>query len=358
MSAQDAVRLPELIGTLYAHAGTYRQLPALLGLVSDALQAQAAHLDLDIGYGYVQECVGDHEIVAEVFDLRLLDNVGLSARFDGDKLTRRIEMPPSSDLLPRVDLRTLSVGTSGLRAAPRSALALWRDASLPAFSARERGTLTQLIPHLSHAITLTHQLETARRNEACAWGILEHLNQGAMLLEANGRVIHANACAVQLLNDSGVAGFPHLRFAAGALRQQFEKALQRASDPLHPQPTVIPLSAVAGSEALVMTVLPCPHQPDLLGYTRTPAQVLIILRTSQGRTAPLSERLMAHFGLTPAEFRLCDALAQGTRLKACAQRWGLAYDTLRVQLKRVFEKTGVHRQGELMALLEAFRETP
>ena len=58
---------------------------------------------------------------------------------------------------------------------------------------------------------------------------------------------------------------------------------------------------------------------------------------------------------TPAEFRLCDALARGLSLKACAQQWNRSYDTLRSQLKSILAKTGTHRQPELIALLDTFR---
>ncbi len=41
----------------------------------------------------------------------------------------------------------------------------------------------------------------------------------------------------------------------------------------------------------------------------------------------------------------------GTSLEEAANELGIARATARTQLKAVFTKTGVHRQGELVALL-------
>lgn len=381
MSPRNSVHLSELVGRLYLNAGTYQQLPVLLGVVNHATHAHATHLELDTGQGYLHEHFGKEGMALACDDARVrtfvknvrrrvqlvcpgtrppLQDLGVDSSCQPPGTGLPVTGPQSSEHVGPdswMDLRPLTAGVPGLRAAPRSAIAVIRDVSLPAFTAHERNMLTQLTPHLSQALSLTHQLETARRNEASAWEVLEHMSQGALLLEANGGVIHANANAERLLNQSHAVRFPPMHFVTPGLNDRFEAALRQASDPLHPRPTAISLSAADEAEALVMTVLPVPRQWAWSSLTAVSMQVLVILRTSQARTVHLSEHVLPHFGLTPAEFRLCNALASGMRLKVCAQAWDLAYDTLRVQLKRIFEKTGVHRQAELLVLLDAFRET-
>ena len=63
------------------------------------------------------------------------------------------------------------------------------------------------------------------------------------------------------------------------------------------------------------------------------------------------ECLAATFGLTPAESRLADHFTQGKSLTESAEALGITQETARVHLKRIFEKTYTHRQGELMRLL-------
>jgi DNA-binding CsgD family transcriptional regulator len=57
------------------------------------------------------------------------------------------------------------------------------------------------------------------------------------------------------------------------------------------------------------------------------------------------------FGLTAAESRLALRLLTGESLKSAAAALGITYESARSQLKAIFQKTGTHRQGELIALL-------
>lgn len=60
-------------------------------------------------------------------------------------------------------------------------------------------------------------------------------------------------------------------------------------------------------------------------------------------------------GLTGAEARLAAELGEGTRVEQIAQTFGISRETVRSQLKAIFSKTGVHRQVELVSLLNSSR---
>lgn len=62
--------------------------------------------------------------------------------------------------------------------------------------------------------------------------------------------------------------------------------------------------------------------------------------------------LQSLFGLTPAESRLAAGLAAGQSLEAYATASGISPMTAGAQLRAVFEKVGVHRQAELVAILQ------
>ncbi|HEV7481251.1 MAG TPA: helix-turn-helix transcriptional regulator, partial [Roseiarcus sp.] len=57
------------------------------------------------------------------------------------------------------------------------------------------------------------------------------------------------------------------------------------------------------------------------------------------------------FGLTPAEARLAVRFLAEESLEAAAVGLGISIDTARNQLKSIYQKTGVRRQGEIIALL-------
>ena len=62
------------------------------------------------------------------------------------------------------------------------------------------------------------------------------------------------------------------------------------------------------------------------------------------------ETLRSAFGLSPAEARLVRLLATGASLRQAAAAVGVSYSTVMSQIKSCFQKTGTHRQAELVAL--------
>jgi DNA-binding CsgD family transcriptional regulator len=60
------------------------------------------------------------------------------------------------------------------------------------------------------------------------------------------------------------------------------------------------------------------------------------------------------FALTPAEARTALALFEGDRLQDVADRLGLSLATVRTHVQRAFDKTGTHRQADLVRLLLAY----
>jgi DNA-binding CsgD family transcriptional regulator len=73
----------------------------------------------------------------------------------------------------------------------------------------------------------------------------------------------------------------------------------------------------------------------------------------EGREIPQADFLEDIFGLTPAQARLVVLLFAGASLRSCAEELGIKYESARGYLKAVFEKTGTHRQAELV--LTVFR---
>jgi DNA-binding CsgD family transcriptional regulator len=68
-----------------------------------------------------------------------------------------------------------------------------------------------------------------------------------------------------------------------------------------------------------------------------------------GSVAPTRiQGLKAALKLTRAEARLLDGLVAGKSLAALSEEHAVSINTLRVQLHRLFEKTGTHRQAELV----------
>jgi DNA-binding CsgD family transcriptional regulator len=61
--------------------------------------------------------------------------------------------------------------------------------------------------------------------------------------------------------------------------------------------------------------------------------------------------LRRRFGLTAAEARLAAEILKGDGRAAAARRGGFSATTAKTHLSSIFEKTGTHRQAELIRLL-------
>ena len=62
------------------------------------------------------------------------------------------------------------------------------------------------------------------------------------------------------------------------------------------------------------------------------------------------------FGLTDREADVASLLAEGLDVAAIARMLGISPDTARTYLKYAFEKIGVRRQAELVALLARLKQ--
>lgn len=80
--------------------------------------------------------------------------------------------------------------------------------------------------------------------------------------------------------------------------------------------------------------------------------VVMLLFYHPASAPPLDANLLRTvFGLTPAECRIATLLAEGLSLKKIAQAQGTQHETVRKQLRSIYQKTSTNRQPELIRLL-------
>lgn len=201
--------------------------------------------------------------------------------------------------------------------------------------------LNTVRPHLARAGLLASRLGLERARAALA--ALTALDLAAALLDARGRLLEANARLTPALVDTRAGGRIVLgdRTADAMLAAVLSGATPVRSIALPPhgeRPArvahVIPLAPAIRdplSSAVALLVL------NIAGASKSAATDLSLLR--------------ALFDLSAAESRLAAALATGLDLAHAARQCGIATSTARSYLERIFQKTGCHRQSELVLLL-------
>jgi DNA-binding CsgD family transcriptional regulator len=90
----------------------------------------------------------------------------------------------------------------------------------------------------------------------------------------------------------------------------------------------------------------------------TGARFVLIATPVTAQDVPSADVVQGLFDLTPGEARLATLIAAGDAPAPAAAKLGITPSTARSVLKRVFQKTGVSRQAELVGLLagRALRE--
>jgi len=201
--------------------------------------------------------------------------------------------------------------------------------------------LDPLRPHLARAALLSARfgLERAR---ATVEG-LNLIGLPAAVLGNGGKVV--------LAANEGLLGYaPDVRINCG---DRFEFANQVAQKLFvaacaAPAGGSIPVRTSRTREAFVAHLVP------MRGSGRdvfTGAEFLLYLTPVTRQPGPPPEILQALFDLSPAEARVAALIAEGFSVNAIAEALSVKPNTVRVQLKAIFSKTGTNRQAELASLL-------
>lgn len=212
--------------------------------------------------------------------------------------------------------------------------------------------LTRLAPHLSRIFAL-HRRALSQAPTLALAGALDAIRVGVIKVGPGKAVLWANDEAERLLEQGRGVG----RDLAGRLRI-LDEALDRALGEM--------LSRTPPSDAASRTVAGEIHRPaataplkvtlansgqSLIERYFAGPTALVLLEGRPATAAMEPAAIMRRFGFTRREAEIACDIGAGLTLAAVAGRRGIATETVRVHVKRLFAKTGTHRQAELIARL-------
>lgn len=224
------------------------------------------------------------------------------------------------------------------------------------FGDEEKTVLETIVPHLRRALQLCSRLAGTLDGVRFALDVLETLADGVLLLGENGAVLYATESARSRLNASSGLRLCNGRLSAWRARDNAELAslIARAAEADGP-PTVgtVAVCCPHADQPLIVSVFPLSRRSAPLSDAES-ARVLVTLRDPTQPRAVCWDSVAHYFSITPAELRLCRALADDVTLPEYCVRNQISDATARSQLRSVFGKTGVRRQSELLHLFSAF----
>lgn len=176
---------------------------------------------------------------------------------------------------------------------------------------------------------------------------------GVILLSASGDVVGWNEAGEAVFRDRlGVIETRGLKFFNPANHEALADARRRLAGP-DAQQVIVKFVQARDDDPHFAYVTPAAAAPaglvaGLAGFER--AAHAIIFPAIEA-SDDLWRSLRDSFGLTPAETRLAARLKEGLTLKEAAEDLGVSLNTVRNQLRAVFEKMGLGRQSELVRAL-------
>ncbi|ACE85058.1 helix-turn-helix transcriptional regulator [Cellvibrio japonicus] len=216
----------------------------------------------------------------------------------------------------------------------------------------DRQQLSQLLrSHQQQAQKIHYRFAALSDQCEDLMALLHHAKYGALLTTVDARVLFANSVARELLDKKDSvfirAGELHSKHLSEqlALHNLIGAAAHKNARGIR-QGGSLTLSRPLGQRALAVHVLPVGDDaPDRC------FPVLVLIVDPDGDPRPQLTTLRTLYGLTKAEAAVAIRVTQGERLQVVADALAISLSTARIHLQRVFEKTGTHRQAELVRLL-------
>lgn len=233
-------------------------------------------------------------------------------------------------------------------------LSIQRSPSQGPFSPGEIRRLATASKTLSGSAALGRALGFSRAD--AAFEAFELSGKAVVLLDRSGRLVRANASAEALLGDD----LKIVRQRLVSSDPNATAALERALHALfwHSDGQVLVPPVVLPRQSLRPVVAYPSRFPRAVVDHFSAYRAVVVLVDLEPPASSVAGDLMQVFDLTRAEARLADRLLSGHSLDSAAADLNLAYETVRSMIKRVFDKTGTKRQGELVALLSRFPTRP
>lgn len=180
-------------------------------------------------------------------------------------------------------------------------------------------------------------------------GISEDYREGVILVDVRGRILSINRAACEIIEGGGLTAEGGVLRAGGAAETiALHLAIASAADDglqARHKYAVVSREQRPALSLLVRSVQTAHRDQD------APATVAIFVADPERTPAPTLQQLQCQFGLTVTEARVAIELLSRDGVAAIAGELGTSVGTVKTHLRRIFGKTGVRRQSDLVRLL-------
>jgi DNA-binding CsgD family transcriptional regulator len=232
-------------------------------------------------------------------------------------------------------------------------LTMGRHGAIGEINEIEMDAARLLLPHVQRAVAISKILDFRARVSSRLSTTLDHLSVAVVLVDQNLKIVHANTAADTLLADGNPIhtrqGYFEVK-PAGVQKALAAAVASAAANPheLGRRGMGIPLrGGELPSQLLHVLPLQFEREPQT-----SPTLAVAAIFVTQSQAVPVldSTVLAALFDLTATEACVFIEIAKGRTRSEASQSLGVAENTIKTHLARIFLKTGARGQADLRAL--------
>jgi DNA-binding CsgD family transcriptional regulator len=230
-----------------------------------------------------------------------------------------------------------------------------RDGPVDDVALRRMGLV---VPHVRRSVMIGKVIDLHKVEAAAFADTLDGLAAAMFLVDAAGRIVHANAAGHIMLNEASVmrptgGKFATVDVAADRALHDFFMRAEIGDTAVGSTGIAIPLSSRDG-ERYVAHVLPLTSGARRKAGVAYAAVAAMFVRKAALELPHPLEVIAASFKLTPAEMRVLMMIVQFGSLREVAPMLGISEATVKTHLQRIFAKTDTSRQADLVKLVAGY----
>jgi DNA-binding CsgD family transcriptional regulator len=223
-------------------------------------------------------------------------------------------------------------------------------------NARRRMRL--IVPHVRRAALVGGVIDAGKVEAETFSAILDGLSSGMFLVDADAGMVHANVAGHAMLEAGGPFRVVDGRLVAAdprtdaTLRTMFATAAE-GDAAVGVKGIAVQLMARTG-ERYVAHVLPLTSGERRRAGMDYAAVAAVFVRKAALDVPSVPQVIAKSYRLTPTELRVLLALVEVGGVSEVVATLGIARTTVKMHLRRLFEKTGTGRQADLVKLVAGF----
>jgi DNA-binding CsgD family transcriptional regulator len=222
-----------------------------------------------------------------------------------------------------------------------------------------RRRIDHIVPHMQRALRISTAIGLKHMESVTLASSLDGLSTAVFLVDAAGQILHSNTAASALLKTNECLRSVNGRLIASSVEvnQSLRKAfIQMGNGGIANESIALPLGRCDGERYVAHVVALASGVMQRVIGTANKAVAALFVRKASLQAHCSVELIAKVYKLTRSETRVLLAIIEVGGVPETADALGIGESTARTHLYRIFSKTGVSRQADLVRLAAEFSD--